>query len=201
MIPQHFQTSAVRSKAFVEVQYSSAIDFPFTFIFSRLYKPSKDCFRRRRTTNIPQTNEKDFSSFRFRHLQSPVPTSFMHNRVYSFYKSRWSVTINKVNRQSSQSKSKMAGQSVSGFNELATSTNSSDTTKRPGTPQITPSELSRPVNLQRIARRKAQIKTYPIRKKLEKLGVYSSCKASMEDKFTSAYNARSCWIAYFTKIF
>ena len=73
----------------------------------------------------------------------------------------------------------MAGQSVSGFNELATSTNSSDPTKRPGTPQITPSELSRPVNLQRIAQRKAQIKTYPIRKKLEKLGVYSSCKASI----------------------
>ena len=72
----------------------------------------------------------------------------------------------------------MAGQSVSGFNELATSTNSSDTTKRPGTTQITSSELSRPVNLQRIAQRKAQIKTYPIRKKLEKLDVYSSCKAS-----------------------
>ena len=76
--------------------------------------------------------------------------------------------------------SKMAGQSVSGFNELSTSTNGSDTTKRPVTPQITPSELSRPANLQRIAQRKAQIKTYPIRKKLEKLGVYSSCKASMK---------------------
>lgn len=80
-----------------------------------------------------------------------------------------------------QSKFKMAGQSVSGFNELSTSTNGSDTTKRPVTPQITPSELSRPVNLQRIAQRKAQIKTYPIRKKLEKLGVYSSCKVSMEE--------------------
>lgn len=76
----------------------------------------------------------------------------------------------------------MAGQSVSGFNDLSSSTNGSDTTKRPGTPQITPSELSRPANLQRIAQRKAQIKTYPIRKKLEKLGVYSSCKASMEQK-------------------
>lgn len=79
-------------------------------------------------------------------------------------------------------KSKMAGQSVSGFNDLSSSTNGSDSTKRLGTPQITPSELSRPANLQRIAQRKAQIKTYPIRKKLEKLGVYSSCKASMEHK-------------------
>lgn len=70
----------------------------------------------------------------------------------------------------------MSGQT--GLSDLSTSTNGSDTTKRPGTPQITPSELSRPANLQRIAQRKAQIKTYPIRKKLEKLGVYSSCKAS-----------------------
>ena len=69
----------------------------------------------------------------------------------------------------------MAGQS--GGNDLST-TNGSDLTKRPGTLQITPSELNRPANLQRIAQRKAQIKTYPIRKKLEKLGVYSSCKAS-----------------------
>ena len=89
----------------------------------------------------------------------------------------------------------MAGQSVSGFNELSTSTNSSDSTKRPGTPQITPSELSRPVNLQRIAQRKAQIKTHPIRKKLEKLGVYSSCKASMNGKkVTNACDGHSCWI-------
>ena len=73
----------------------------------------------------------------------------------------------------------MAGQSAAGFSDLSSSTNGSDNTKRPGTPQITPSELSRPANLQRIAQRKAQIKTYPIRKKLEKLGVYSSCKASM----------------------
>lgn len=74
----------------------------------------------------------------------------------------------------------MAGHSASGFGDLSASTNGSDATKRPGTPQITPSELSRPANLQRIAQRKAQIKTYPIRKKLEKLGVYSSCKASIE---------------------
>ena len=93
----------------------------------------------------------------------------------------------------------MAGQSVSGFNELSTSTNGSDTTKRPGTPQITPSELSRPVNLQRIAQRKAQIKTYPIRKKLEKLGVYSSCKASMEEQVTRAYDEHPCWIADVSK--
>ena len=74
----------------------------------------------------------------------------------------------------------MVGQSASGFSDLSTSRNGSDTTKRPGTPQITSSELSCPANLQRIAQRKAQIKTYPIRKKLEKLDVYSSCKASMQ---------------------
>ena len=72
----------------------------------------------------------------------------------------------------------MAGQGV-GFSELSSSSNGSDNTKRPGTPQITPSELSRPVNLQRIAQRKAQIKTYPVRKKLEKLSVYSSCKVKV----------------------
>ena len=72
----------------------------------------------------------------------------------------------------------MAGQGV-GFSELSSPSNGSDNTKRPGTPQITPSELSRPVNLQRIAQRKAQIKTYPVRKKLEKLGVYSSCKVKV----------------------
>lgn len=71
----------------------------------------------------------------------------------------------------------MAAQAASSMSEISSSANGSDATKRPGTPQITPSELSRPANLQRIAQRKAQIKTYPIRKKLEKLGVYSSCKA------------------------
>ena len=86
MFPQHFQTSAVRSKSFVEVQYSSAIDFPFTSILSRLYKASKDRFGRWWTTNVTQTNEEDFSSFRLRHLRSTVPTLFMHNRVYSFIK-------------------------------------------------------------------------------------------------------------------
>ena len=72
----------------------------------------------------------------------------------------------------------MAGQGV-GFSELSSPSNGSDNTKRPGTPQITPSELTRPVNLQRIVQRKAQIKTYPVRKKLEKLGVYSSCKVKV----------------------
>ncbi|XP_065053694.1 histone acetyltransferase KAT2A-like isoform X1 [Rhopilema esculentum] len=43
--------------------------------------------------------------------------------------------------------------------------------------QITPSELTRPSNIQRILQKKAQVKAYPRLKKLEKLGVYSSCKA------------------------
>ncbi|KAK2570133.1 Histone acetyltransferase KAT2A [Acropora cervicornis] len=67
--------------------------------------------------------------------------------------------------------------SQSSLNDVSTSTNGSENAKRPGSLQITPSELNRPANLQRIAQRKAQIKTYPTRKKLEKLGVYSSCKA------------------------
>ena len=72
----------------------------------------------------------------------------------------------------------MAGQGV-GFSELSTSSNGSDNTKRLGIPQITPSELSRPVNLQRIAQRKAQMKSYPGRKKLEKLAVYSPCQVKV----------------------
>ena len=72
----------------------------------------------------------------------------------------------------------MAGQGV-GFNELSSSSNGSDNTKRPGTPQIKLSELSVPVNLQKIAQRKAQMKAYPVRKKLEKLGSYSSCKVKV----------------------
>lgn len=48
--------------------------------------------------------------------------------------------------------------------------------RRPSATQINPGEISRPMNLQRIAQRKAQVKNYPKNKKLEKLGVYSSCK-------------------------
>ena len=96
----------------------------------------------------------------------------------------------------------MAAQSVSGLSDISSSTNGSDATKRPGTPQITPSELSRPANLQRIAHRKAQIKTYPIRKKLEKLGVYSSCKASMQ-QCKEAVNIICCCLLrfFFWKVF
>lgn len=72
--------------------------------------------------------------------------------------------------------------SQSSLNDLSTSTNGSENAKRPGSLQITPSELNRPANLQRIAQRKAQIKTYPTRKKLEKLGVYSSCKVMFRIK-------------------
>ncbi|XP_057293322.1 histone acetyltransferase KAT2A-like [Hydractinia symbiolongicarpus] len=42
--------------------------------------------------------------------------------------------------------------------------------------QITPGELSRPANIQRITQKKNQVKAYPRQKKLEKLAVYSSCK-------------------------
>lgn len=49
-------------------------------------------------------------------------------------------------------------------------------------PKITPTqanttgEMSRPNNLQRIAQKKALVRSYPRTKKLEKLAVYSSCK-------------------------
>ncbi len=52
--------------------------------------------------------------------------------------------------------------------------------RRPSATQINPGEISRPINLQRIAQRKAQVRTYPKTKKLEKLGVYSSCKVSLK---------------------
>lgn len=51
-----------------------------------------------------------------------------------------------------------------------------ETQRRIVAPQMTPSDFSRPVNLQRIAQKKDQVKSYTRRKKLEKLGVYSSCK-------------------------
>ena len=72
----------------------------------------------------------------------------------------------------------MAGQGA-GFSELSSSSNGSDNTKRLGVPRVTSSELVHPDNVQRIAQRKAQIKTYPVRRKLEKLGVYSSCKVKV----------------------
>ena len=72
----------------------------------------------------------------------------------------------------------MAGQGV-GFNELSSSSNGSDNTKRPGTPQIKPSELSRPVNLQKIAQRKAQMKAFAFLRKLQELGAYSFCKVKV----------------------
>lgn len=51
--------------------------------------------------------------------------------------------------------------------------------RRASTSQITPAELTRPSNIQRILQKKAQVKAYPRLKKLEKLGVYSSCKVSI----------------------
>ena len=43
---------------------------------------------------------------------------------------------------------------------------------------LTPGELSRPTNIQRIQQKKQQVKALPKVKKLEKLAVYSSCKVS-----------------------
>ncbi|XP_072179087.1 histone acetyltransferase KAT2A-like [Diadema setosum] len=49
--------------------------------------------------------------------------------------------------------------------------------QQPAGNQIHPTEVSRSINLQRNAQRKAQVRSFPRTKKLEKLGVYSSCKA------------------------
>lgn len=45
---------------------------------------------------------------------------------------------------------------------------------------LTPAELSRPTNIQRIQQKKSQVKTLPRSKKLEKLSVYSSCKVILK---------------------
>jgi hypothetical protein len=47
--------------------------------------------------------------------------------------------------------------------------------------QSTTGEMSRPNNLQRIAQKKAMVRSYPRNKKLEKLAVYSSCKVLFLD--------------------
>lgn len=66
-------------------------------------------------------------------------------------------------------------------NVTNTSSNSaSEAQKRSGPPHMLPSDFSRPVNLQRIAQKKEQVKAYTRRKKLEKLGVYSSCKVLVD---------------------
>ena len=46
-------------------------------------------------------------------------------------------------------------------------------------------EMSRPNNLQRIAQKKALVRSYSRTKKLEKLAVYSSCKVDNPEKCTS----------------
>ena len=43
---------------------------------------------------------------------------------------------------------------------------------------VSMAESARPNNLQRIAQKKQQVRSYPRNKKLEKLAVYSSCKVS-----------------------
>ena len=54
--------------------------------------------------------------------------------------------------------------------------------------QSTTGEMSRPNNLQRIAQKKAMVRSYPRNKKLEKLAVYSSCKVL----FTSSSTVFNC---------
>ena len=44
---------------------------------------------------------------------------------------------------------------------------------------LTPGELSRPTNIQRIQQKKTQVKALSRVKKLEKLAVYSSCKVNL----------------------
>ena len=51
-----------------------------------------------------------------------------------------------------------------------------DAPTRNGQGSQQPSESGRLNNLQRIAQRKQQVRSFPLSKKLEKLAVYSSCK-------------------------
>ncbi len=55
------------------------------------------------------------------------------------------------------------------------------------------SEMSRPNNLQRIAQKKNQVRTYTRNKKLEKLAVYSSCKVKMSIVFLHTLFCESQW--------
>ena len=48
---------------------------------------------------------------------------------------------------------------------------------------LTPGELSRPTNIQRIQQKKTQVKALSRVKKLEKLAVYSSCKVIYAEIF------------------
>eukprot|EP00058_Branchiostoma_floridae_P028271 XP_002613762.1 hypothetical protein BRAFLDRAFT_84518 [Branchiostoma floridae] len=59
---------------------------------------------------------------------------------------------------------------------MASGESTGSSTRRGSASSVPPSELSRPINLQRIAQRKSQIRGYNRTKKLEKLGVYSACK-------------------------
>ena len=59
--------------------------------------------------------------------------------------------------------------------------------RKPSSSQITPAELTRPSNIQRILQKKAQVKAYPRLKKLEKLGVYSSCKVKESNAHSYPY--------------
>ncbi|XP_061430009.1 histone acetyltransferase KAT2B isoform X1 [Lethenteron reissneri] len=54
---------------------------------------------------------------------------------------------------------------------------SAETAPKKAGSAVGPVEMSRAENLQRIAQRKAQVRGYAHSKKLEKLGVYSACKA------------------------
>ena len=63
-----------------------------------------------------------------------------------------------------------------GLNAVSPDEGSMQQPRKPSSSQITPAELTRPSNIQRILQKKAQVKAYPRLKKLEKLGVYSSCK-------------------------
>ena len=57
-----------------------------------------------------------------------------------------------------------------------TARSGNDLAARPAAGGSIPTDSSRPNNLQRIAIKKQQVRSFPRAKKLEKLAVYSSCK-------------------------
>ena len=59
---------------------------------------------------------------------------------------------------------------------MASPANDSRNSSSKGSSSFLPSELACPSNLQKIQQRKIQVQNYPQAKKLEKIGIYSSCK-------------------------
>ena len=71
--------------------------------------------------------------------------------------------------------------------ETSASVQNGNTPIKPASAQGGTGEMSRPNNLQRIAQKKALVRSYSRTKKLEKLAVYSSCKVDNSEQLYKYY--------------